>query len=334
MVLRQLIYLAALAREQHFGRAAASCNVSQPTLSTAIRQLEDELGVPIVERGHRFAGFTPEGQCVLDYAKRILAEFDEMRQDLGKLSHGLIGRLRLGAIPTVLPIVSLIIAPFHARYPLVTIAVLSHTSAEIQRGIDNFEIEAGLTYLDNEPLEHVRSMPLYREEYILLTPTPGPFPERDSVTWREAAEVPLCLLTPDMQNRRIIDGIFRSVGRQPHPRLETNSIFNLCSEVSAGHWSSVMPKSLLQVFGLPEATRALPLVEPETTRTIGLIISERDPPSPLARSMFTLLDSFDMQSKIDHSLDAKIAMGRNPAKAPDGAKRGARRNPAASSIDR
>ena len=103
MVLRQLLYIVALAREEHFARAARSCNVAQPTLSAAIRQLETELGAPIVARGHRFNGFTPEGRVVLDYANRIIAETEGLKQDLGTLKDGLIGRLRLGAIPTVLP---------------------------------------------------------------------------------------------------------------------------------------------------------------------------------------------------------------------------------------
>src|ERR1041385_1866595 len=106
MVIKQLMYVAALARERHFGRAAESCNVSQPTLSAAVRQLEEELGAPIVERGQRFAGFTPEGECVLEYAKRILSECDALKQDLGRLRQGLIGRLRLGVMPTAQPVVS------------------------------------------------------------------------------------------------------------------------------------------------------------------------------------------------------------------------------------
>ena len=312
MVLRQLMYLVALARERHFARAAAACHVAQPTLSAAIRQLEEELGAPIVERGHRFNGFTREGQAVLDHAKRILAECESLTQDLGKLKDGLIGRLRLGAIPTVLPVVALITAAFHDRFPLVTIAVLSRNSAEIQRGIDNFELEIGLTYLDSEPLEHVRTRPLYREEYILLTPRDGPFADRDTVTWAEAAATALCLLTPDMQNRRIIDGIFRSIDRQPRPTLETNSIFNLCSSVSSGHWSSVMPKALLQVFGLPENTRALRLVEPVATRTIGMIIADRDPPSPLASSMFDLAGTLDLEDRIERSLERGAAAPAPP----------------------
>src|SRR5579885_1871434 len=208
MVLKQLMYVAALARERHFGRAARSCHVSQPTLSAAIRQLEEELGTPIVRRGHRFNGFTAEGESVLQYAKRIIADCTALRQDVAQVRGGLTGRLRLGAIPTAQPIISMLTAPFRAKHPLVTIAVLSMNSQQIQRGIDDLELDAALTYLDNEPVERVKTLRLYAEEYVLLTPEHGPFVDRTAVTWAEAAEQPLCLLTPDMQNRRIIDGIF------------------------------------------------------------------------------------------------------------------------------
>jgi DNA-binding transcriptional LysR family regulator len=98
----------------------------------------------------------------------------------------------------------------------------------------------------------------------------------------------LCLLTPDMQNRRIIDGVFRSVGAKPVPAVETNSIFNLVSHVSAGQWSAIVPRQLLRFFGVPEGTRAIELVEPIAQRTIGLVMSDREPPSPLARNLFAM----------------------------------------------
>ena len=293
MVIKQFVYLTALAREQHFGRAAESVHVSQPTLSAAIRNLEEELGIPLVERGHRFNGFTPEGLVVLGYANRVLAECDGMRQTLEEMGGGLTGRLRLGAVPTALPVVSHLTAPFYARYPKVTVTVLSLTSNEIARGIENFELEAGLTYLDNEPLPLVRSKPVYAEEYVFLTPEGGPHADRETITWAEAAEASLCLLTPDMQNRRIIDGIFRSVGKVPKPSVETNSIFNLCSHTSSGQWSSIVPRPLLHFFGMPQRTRAVRLIEPETSRTIGLIMADREPASPLARALFSLVLPLD-----------------------------------------
>jgi DNA-binding transcriptional LysR family regulator len=302
MVIKQLTYLLALAREKHFGAAAERSNVTQPTLSAAIRQLEEELGVPIVERGNRFIGFTPEGERVLDHARRIVADCDAMRQELSEMRLGLSGHLRIGAVPTVLPIMSLITSPFAALHPKVSISVLSMTSIEIQKGLDDFTLDAGITYLDNEPISHAKAAPLYREEYLLLTPSGGPLAERDTVTWAEAATMPLCLLTPDMQNRRIIDGIFRSVGCQPRPAVETNSIVNLCSHVSSGPWSSVMPSGLLSLLGLPEGTRALRLVAPEVAHVMGIVIADREPPLPLARALFVQAPGLGLDAAIRRRL--------------------------------
>lgn len=288
MIIRQLVYLDALAREKHFRRAAEACNVSQPTLSAAITQLEQELGVLIVERGRRFQGFTREGEVVLAHARRMLAEADVMKESIAELREGVSGRIRIGAIPTALPMIAHITAPFSERYPTVSLTVLSLTSQEIQSRIDNFELDVGLTYLDNEPLERVISKPIYQEAYVLLTREDGPLAGRESISWAEAATLKLCLLTADMQNRRIIDGIFRSVGYTPSPAIETNSIFNLCSHAGMQGVSSIVSLQLLEFFGVPVGTRALPLIEPDAQRTIGLIVAERHPMAPLARNLMTM----------------------------------------------
>lgn len=299
MVIRQLIYLIALAREQHFARAAKSCNVTQPTLSASIRQLEQELNVLIVERAHRFKGFTPEGEIVLQWAKKILADRDSLHQDLSLLQTGMIGHMRFGAIPSALPLVPLLTSPFVRKHPLVTVSVFSMASDHISSALENFEIDLGLTYLDNEPLTgQVRSYPLYKEEYILLVPAGSPHAGRATISWAEAAELQLCLLTPNMQNRRIIDGVFRSVGRVPSPAVETNSIVNLCAHVRTGPWSSVVTRGLLFIFGIPEGTRAIRLVEPEVKKSIGLVMADRDPPPPLARGMLREVESIDIDAEL------------------------------------
>ncbi len=295
MVVRQLEYLVALAREKHFGRAADACHVTQPTLSAGIRQLEEHLGAPIVERGHRYVGLTPQGRLALEHAHRILAEAEAMRRDIEELDKGLAGRLRLGAVPTALPILSHLTTPFIARYPSVTVTALSLTSQEIRRRLDDFELDVGLTYLENEPLEHVKAKPIYEEDYVFLTPLTSPFADRGAISWKEAASAPLCLLTPDMQNRRIIDGVFRSVGATPQPSVETNSIFDLVSHASAGRCSSIVPRQLLRILGEPRNTRALELVEPTARRTIGLIMADREPPSPLARKLFAMEHEADLE---------------------------------------
>ena len=101
----KLEFLLALAREQHFGRAAEACGVTQPTLSAGVKQLEDSFGVLLVNRGSRFQDFTPEGERVLDWARRIVGDTRAMREEVHALKHGLTGRLRIAAIPTALAMV-------------------------------------------------------------------------------------------------------------------------------------------------------------------------------------------------------------------------------------
>ncbi|MFA6022129.1 MAG: LysR substrate-binding domain-containing protein, partial [Rhodospirillales bacterium] len=240
-MLRKFQYLLALARERHFGRAAALCSVAQPTLSNAIRQLEEDLRVPIVERGHRFVKLTPEGEKVLEYARRICGDFDSLVQDLGAPGQDLSGQLRLGVIPTALPMVAHLVTPFAARHPGIRISIVSLSSRQIQRGLDNFELDAGITYLDNEPLTGVRMQPLYSERYFLLTQKQAAQHERSDITWAEAAHLPLCLLTPDMQNRRIADAAFLMAGHKVSPAVETNSLINIFTAVRHGPWSSIVP---------------------------------------------------------------------------------------------
>ncbi len=296
MVIKQLVYLLALDRARHFGAAADACHVTQPTLSAAIRHLEEDLGVPIVERGNRFIGFTPEGERVLSYARRIVADCDALKLELLGLRHGLSGHLRLGVVPSALPIVSLITAPFAVRHPNVRLTILSMTSIDIQQGLDQFTLEAGITYLDNEPLPHVKGIALYEENYLLLTPIQGPLALNERATWREAARLRLCLLTPSMQNRRIIDHVFQSVDMKPQALIETNSIINLCSHVQSGYWSSIIPHSLLQAFGIPVGTKALLLEEPFVSRGMGLVIADRTPPSPLGHALMDLTGKLDLET--------------------------------------
>jgi DNA-binding transcriptional LysR family regulator len=289
MLLKQLQYLAALAREKHFARAAAACDVTQPTLSAGIKQLEETFGVLIVERGQRFRGLTAEGERVLEWALHVLSDYDALSQELSGMRKGLTGRLRIGAIPTTLPITSFLTTPFVKLHPGVTITVLSKTSIEIQRALEDFELDVGLTYLDNEPLSRVRTVPLCQERYLLFTPARGPFTGRNEITWREAATLPLCLLTPDMQNRRILDACFREAGVHPDAAVETNSTIALYSHLRSGEWSTILPQTIVHLIGNIPEVRAIPLVEPAAKHTIGIIAPERDPLPPVAREFLEVV---------------------------------------------
>src|SRR5262245_43891853 len=234
MDIRQLQYLVALAREKHFTRAAQACHVTQSTLSGRIRQLEQELRVPIVQRGQRFHGFTPDGERVLKWAHTILDNWGLLQQEIETLRNttgSLSGRLSVGVIPTALPMAGLITRAIRDRYPDVELTVLSQSSIDILRYLDDFSIDIGLTDLDNEPIEGMRSEAIYLERYCLLVRADHELAGAPSVSWADAAKEPLCLLTPDMQNRRIVDRAFRAANCAPVPRLETYSVINLCANV-------------------------------------------------------------------------------------------------------
>ena len=289
MDIRQLQYLVALAREKHFTRAAQACHVTQPTLSGRIRQLEQELGVPIVERGHRFHGLTPDGERVLKWAQTILDNWSSLQQEIDSLRNTagqLTGRLALGVIPSALPMAALITRAIQGRHPGIELTVLSQSSIEILRNLEDFSIDVGLTYLDNEPIEGMRAESIYLERYCLLVRTDHELVNRPSVTWVEAAAQPLCLLTPDMQNRRIIDRAFRAANCAPVPRLETNSVINLCATVHLMGMASIIPEYFLEVIGPISDVKAVPLSEPMIEHNVGLVAVDRDPVSPLVLAAF------------------------------------------------
>jgi DNA-binding transcriptional LysR family regulator len=313
MNIRHLRFFVALAREGHHARAAVSCNVTQPTLSEAIRQLERELGVPLVHRkGQRYGGLTPEGERIIGWARRILADEDALTQELTDIRGSLAGELRLGVIPAAMPVTPLITSLFHRRHPLVTVKILSHTSNEIQRGLLSADLEAGLTYTENEPLRSVRTHLLYRERYLLLTPAGKHFAGKTRVSWREAAQLPLCLLTPDMQNRRIINQQFvEGGGGAPKVAVETNSVLSLVAHVRSGEWSSVLPHTFLTVLG-PDAAqlqglRAIPLIKPEAQQAIGLVVAEREPLPPLARALLEVTRQTEFPAMIERATAAQSA---------------------------
>ena len=274
----------ALAQERHFGRAAEACGVTQPSLSSAIRVLEDQLGVQLVYRGARFQGLTPEGQRVLDWARRISGDMRAMKDEMRAVHRGLSGLLRLGVIPTALPMVAELTVPFLARHPNVRVTIRSRTSAEILAGIETLELDAGITYLDNEPLGRVAQVPLFVEYYRFLCTEGSALAKHTQVRWAEVAAEPLCLLTGDMQNRRIVNGLLAEAGLKVAPSVESNSSIALIAHVRSGHWASVVPRGLAEMFE-GAGLRAIPIVEPEAEHSVGLITTRRDPQTPVLAAL-------------------------------------------------
>lgn len=284
-MIEKLEFLIAVAKEKSFSRAAETCGVTQPTLSAGVKQLEDTLGVLLVNRSSRFHGLTAEGDRVLEWAKRIVGDARAMRQEVRTLKEGLSGQLKIAVIPTALGIVSALTTPYREKHPGVRFSILSASSAEVLSMLDNLEIDAGITYLDNEPLGRVRAVPLCAERYRLLTFADNPLGDRDRVTWEEVSRIDLCLLTPDMQNRRIVERLLRDAGAEPAPILESNSVILLIDHVKCGHWATILPEKLAKTLGVAAPLRAIPIVEPEAVHKIGLVAPLRDPVIPLVAAL-------------------------------------------------
>ena len=200
--------------------------------------------------------------------------------------------------PTALPMVAQLTGPFTAKHPNVRVSILSRTSAEILTGIESLDLDAGITYLDNEPLGRVAQVPLYAEFYRLLCAPGSALADRDQVTWAEVAEQPLCLLTGDMQNRRIMNQHLAEAGAAVVPQIESNSTIALTSHVLTGRWSSIVPRQLAQMFTSGGQLRAIPIVAPEVEHTVGLIAARRDPLTPVLAALIQEAERFGKQAGV------------------------------------
>lgn len=296
MQLRHLRYFAALAREKHFARAATICHISQPTLSGAILSLERELGVRLIIRSRRFVDLTREGRLVLDSAFQLLRDEETLRRGLDKLRGGLTGALRIGVIPAAMPIVGLLLKAFCAAHPAVTVEVRSMPSKLIERDLAAFDLDAGLTYLDNEPLQEVRAAPLYLEHYVFACVASHTLASRKHVRWREAAAHRLCLLSGDMQNRRILEAVFAAHAIEVRPDVVSNSFLAILSQLRSGGWSTILPQSFEQLLHVQPDIRLIPLVEPVHVQSVGLVTTNREPAPPLARALESIALATDFSS--------------------------------------
>lgn len=283
--------LASLARHRHFARAAEACGISQPAFSARIRNLEIELGVPIVKRGNRFLGFTDEGDTVLTWARRILADAEGLRQEVEAAKGALAGRLAIGAVPTALAYAARVPSLLRAAHPGLSIQIQSLSSIQIHRKLDDLSLDAGVTYLDEDLPSHLSVRPLYEERYVLVAQSALVPHAAGSITWREAAGLPLCLLTRDMRNRRILDEVFQEhVGLAPTPVTETNAFTAALAQVADGDAATIAPAILVETVPMAQGAVCLDLVEPTFTTSIGLAIADRDPTPPAVLALIEALD--------------------------------------------
>ena len=267
-------YLVALEQHRHFGRAASACHITQPALSNALRALEEELGVAIVRRGRSYEGLTPEGERVLASANRLLREQEVLRQDLHSGAGTPRGMLAIGAVPTTLPVAARFASRLQARYNGIVPVVRSLSSPEIETGLENLSLDLGLGYTERGT--KFKAYPQYVEQYFLLrrvaVDSGAPLRLGGAMSWAEAAAMSLCLLTPEMHNRAIVDAAFRQAGFEVKPAIETNSVVTTVMSVLDGEVCTVLPGALMALVRGYKGLEALPLREPEVRTPIGFMV--------------------------------------------------------------
>lgn len=278
--IRDLQLLLVLSQRKHFTRAAEECGISQPAFSARIRHLEHVLGVPIVRRGNKFLGFTPDGELVLKWASKILADAEGLKQDIEISKGALRGNLAIGVVPTALTYAADVSTSLRDTYPGLTIQILSLTSTEIARRLLDFSLDAGITYgdeLDSNPLKFEA---IYAENYVALVPA-GLAPRKTGkLSWEEASQLPLCLLSKDMHFRQIVDEVFDQAGVHPAPVMETNAFTAALTQVANGSAATIAPAKLVESLTLDKRTLALPLIKPVVRHPIGLATLDHEPRLP------------------------------------------------------
>ncbi|MGY4102307.1 LysR family transcriptional regulator [Nocardia sp. R16R-3T] len=299
MLFRQLEYFVSLARERHFARAAKACYVSQPALSEAIRKLEHELKVPLIRRGHNFEGLTPEGERLVPWARRILADHAALQQEAAALQRGVTGELRLGVIPAASTTVTLLTDRFCADHPLVRVSLeTSLQSARILDRIRAFELDAGVVYPNGQSTAGLLVTPLYEERQVLLVGRRLVSSRSDFISWSDALELPMCLLNRGMRGRQLIDEALATAELEVTPQLETDSIVALLAHVDTGRWATIVPQTWLRALRPSADVRVLQLDNPSVTALVALVTHAVRPGSVLTRALLRTTENTDIDAAL------------------------------------
>ena len=311
MFIRQFRYLVAVAEERHFGRAAQRCNVTQPSLSSGIKQLELELGVPIFlrGRGQRFHGLTAEGERVAVWSRAVLAYCDAMRKEVAMMQNHLTGHLRIGAMPSMSPVLPFLLEIVRTKYPGVRADVQFIGNEAMKLGLNNFALDVALTYLDKADLGRKNTLPIYTEQLSLLVPDRPEFQDRETISWKEAAQLPLAMLRTSMHERRFVDQVFKSVGCSPVvPRVESELILHLMFQVQFTELCTFIPLHFAHAPGLHRGTRALRLVDPIVTQDVGLFWAEGEIVLPMANAFVSIVQKLNKSGELRKRLEGDKAV--------------------------
>ena len=246
MNLRDLKYLVALADHKHFGRAAAACYVSQPTLSTQIKKLEDELGVPLVERAPRKVMLTPAGRDAADRARRIVAEVEQMKEAARRSRDPESGTLRLGVFPTLGPyLLPHVVPELRERFPQLELLLVEEKSDVLLQRLREGKLDAALLAL---PLhdDQLHAEPLFEEPFVFAAPREHPLAAKGALSMSQLSDETLLLLEDGHCLRDQALDVCRMAGADERDGFRATSLETLRQMVAAGVGITLLPMLAVQ----------------------------------------------------------------------------------------
>ena len=274
MTLRELRYLVALADRAHFGRAAEDCHVSQPTMSTQIRKLEEYLGATLIERNAKSIALTPVGQEVVEKARQIVSQVDALLSATRAPRTPLSGPLNLGVIPTLAPYFLPWFIPLAKHsYPRLQLVVHEDLTGQLLQRLRNYQIDAALLALPLEG-EDVEELPLFDEPFWFACPPQHPLAGRKSVSEADLRDEPMLLLA---DGHCLRGQALAACGRQPGgdeglDDFRAASLETICQLVAAGFGCTLLPALATHPQHGQELSYAIrPLHSPNANRRIGLV---------------------------------------------------------------
>ena len=272
MNLRDLRYLVALAEALHFGKAAEACHVSQPTLSTQIKKLEDELGVALVERAPRHVMLTPAGRDIATRARRVLAEVDQMRETARRTSDPEAGTVRLGLFPTLGPYLLPHVVPrIRARFPRLELLLVEEKTEAVLHMLRDGKLDAAVLAM---PLHEdwLETEFLFEEPFLLAVPDGHALAGRRNLTLSDLGDQHLLLLEEGHCLRDQALEVCHLAGAGEKEGFRATSLETLRQMVAAGVGVTLLPMLAVKPPVSPsENIRLLAFKDPPPTRRLAMV---------------------------------------------------------------
>ncbi|MGE0350088.1 LysR substrate-binding domain-containing protein [Hydrogenophaga sp.] len=286
MELRHVRYFDAVADTLNFTRAAERLHVTQSTLSHQIRQLEEELGLVLFDRGHKRVALTEAGEMLRSHLVPALQQIDRGLQALSRAPEAVSGELRIGTTHSFnTRLVPLCVSSFLAYHPGMRVTVEELSAELIARRIASGHLDLGVSYRPQDRPE-LWFEPLYNEELRLVVADKHPFAKRRRVRMIELNHCRMVLLPPQFSTRKLLNDCFEAASAQPLVIAQLNSIAPMLELIRQTDLAGIIAETAVSPS---TGLRVVPLEDPTPIRTPGLLWKKGGNRSPTVKHMASVI---------------------------------------------